>query len=1180
MPFYSPLTSDQLEALRGEDITGSPRFYASMYVSLSTNLTVFSARVNQSAFTGSFADVTYDTVTVGAYTDIEIGMTVYLSHSNDKRSAYFIGRVRKAPTSTILYINETSVDISDNDYIFVCNDHRVWDKLERDVAGVHYKDYDETYHPPLPVIYGLQSAYAGFVSGSPEGLTIAFSASAYAVDSGASISSWLYTLPSGTTVTAGSASTANVTVRFDEAEDEYWIKVEATDSNANVGVFWFPVWAHGETYPPATGFESIDITKDLDTGVNASIGGFDGIDTILDGTIVCLWSIDVYNDVANTMNTNIHMCGQFMRDTGNATGDDTFAVLIGTTEFEIEGAGGILSRITSPLLRIVNVTSATVWDEIETLTFWRGIIHLLQTHSTFLERYPLQIFNPSDDYRLKAIGTQNNSLLATINDLADDINGRVEFAPDGACRIVRDARYLSDVARASLNTMANLDSRDALSWDIDYDQQDSVGRVESDGGTFNPASDIVTPLLSLAPGYAQGIGAGVSQLTQQVLLSGATVATAQSELNERTGHHFAYLNTRFRLSVTFPDGYYFLIPSVQDYITWLISTVLNNRGFSFDSNTNWLLISLSYSFDNEIGAFDVSGEFEIETSGQSGDTIEYPPQNETPLAIPPLPVFDIYPTFPPLPDLYIPSDTLTPPVSGSPAQPPTIPTDGNVVLIGGQSGLNIWWTDDFKRTSNNNWRSIPPSLADGENIKQCVLGFGTRAYALTNQIDNNRSRVWTTANPFTTAPTWSEGDWISDLWDMVKATSISNEIMIQIAPGTSADTLIDFTDLTNVVFQLGSIDAVRGNPTPCAQNASGVAGNTAPLTGSSTTTGIATAVRVDLGSEETITAVSFEYLHNHSADTQLGLTVVYYDGSAVEISRNATIVNNSRDTWWTRSVGDTVAGCRYVSAVVFRASATPVTGTALIDNIAIETIGGGSGNVATAFSDDNGATWETPEIVGTSTLTSIGFDVIKVGTQALCGRAGGVELNPDVTDTAESYALYGGVVPTGSATSCIVLPRFRPNTATTNNANTDTPQYILASSLPSVGSESMWLVDNDGNDFNDITPNHGGDIGLAVSSHCVIMPFLKGNKLACILSFDGTRRLYTNNGTFGNWNDEQELGLNADYIRMRKGDTFTRELYFVDDVPYLSLDFGVTILERGYPDDPDTNPCAWIEVYG
>jgi hypothetical protein len=201
MSFNAALTSTQLESLRGTSSV-NPTYSGKQFISLCPNTTVFAARVNQSSFTSSFAQITFDTVTTGAYTDLVVGQTVYLSATNDIRAAYFTGRVRKAPTSSVLYINETSATVTDNDYIFVVNDYRIWEKLAREVSGVQKKDYDVDFRQLPPVIYGLQSAYAGIVSGSPAGLTIAFAASAVAGTSGATISSYAYTIPSGGTVTA------------------------------------------------------------------------------------------------------------------------------------------------------------------------------------------------------------------------------------------------------------------------------------------------------------------------------------------------------------------------------------------------------------------------------------------------------------------------------------------------------------------------------------------------------------------------------------------------------------------------------------------------------------------------------------------------------------------------------------------------------------------------------------------------------------------------------------------------------------------------------------------------------------------------------------------------------------------------------------------------------------------
>ncbi len=1179
MPFYGSLTSNQLESLRGESITGSPRFHSEQYISLSTNLEVFVARVNQSAFASSFADITYDNVTTGAYTDIDIGMTVYLSTTNDKRNAYFVGRVRLDPTSSVLYINQTSVEVSDNDYIFVCNDHRTYEKLFRYDSSTEalYEDYDNDYHQLAPLIYGLQSAYAGFVSGSPSGLTIAFSASAIATANGASISSYAWTLPSGTTVTAGNVSTANVTVRFDEAEDEYWVKLVVTDDNSNTSTRWIPVWAHGDTYKPATGFNGATITGELDTGFNGTISGFDGIDDVLDGTVMCIWSVDYYNGSEETINTNVNLVGQFTRDTSGASGDDQYSTLLQDAEFVIEGAGGILTRLTAPTIEILNNGSPTEWGQVDTLTVWREIVYVLQTSSNFLDRYSLQFDNVDNTFRDKGEGTQGTSLLDCVTSLSERINAYIEFAPDGACRVVRDARYLTTAQRSGLTTVADFDSRDMFNITIEHEQEDVIGRVESSGGFFNTNSNESTPLLSVAPGVTQGSGAGNSQFNRQQLASGTSTATAQSELNQRAGHHYAYMNARYRLSLGLPDGYYFLAPSRNMYYTWDIDSDLNNRGIAFGTGTNWLLERVTHTHDNGTGVRDVQVEFSIETIGQAGDTVQYPVQNEIDISVPPLPDFSVYPEFPPLAEIQYPSTDPAdlPPVTNNPNQT-AIPTDGNYVVIWDSDGDHLWYTDDFKVSTSNNWREVTPSLATDEIIIQAVFAIATtRLYVLTNDTTNERSRIWTTDNPFTTAPSWSTGTWINDEYDVIRTTSVQGEIIAQIS--NSQVTTIESEyfggngNLTAPYTLAKSVDIVSGSCTPTYNLAEDRIDGCTPAP----TTGVGFNLQKSYPSV-TMTAISMTIEWNKTRTDDVDDLRIELNGGTVA-SENVPDAINSGTTVVSWS-GSTVVTALEIDCSVRNNNDSDGSYCRLVA-LSITT-GASTGEVYTRYSDTDGASFGIPETVGSSLLATIGFDTVKIGLQALCGRSGGVEINTDLSDDTEDYALYGSVLPTSATAKCIVVPRYQPNTATTDNSNTDTPQYILASSVLSAGSESVWLVDNDGNDFNDITPNNGGNEGLAVSPNCMVMPFRRGNKIATIFNYNGTRRLFTNNGTFGNWNDEQVLGDNADYIRMRKADTLTQELYYVDDVPYLSVDFGVTVVARSYPDDESTNPCAGIEVYG
>src|SRR5574342_501638 len=179
MPFQTAaLTSNQLNALRGTS-TVNPTWRGAQYLSLCPNAAIATCQVNGTPTGTSFAEFSYDSVTAGAIANVVIGMTVLISRTNDRRAAFFAGRIRAAPTGTtsgLIKVNETSAAIQDNDYVFIINDYRIWPKLARDVSGTHYKDWDLTFVALPPVIVGVQTAYAGFINASNK-LRIAFDAS-------------------------------------------------------------------------------------------------------------------------------------------------------------------------------------------------------------------------------------------------------------------------------------------------------------------------------------------------------------------------------------------------------------------------------------------------------------------------------------------------------------------------------------------------------------------------------------------------------------------------------------------------------------------------------------------------------------------------------------------------------------------------------------------------------------------------------------------------------------------------------------------------------------------------------------------------------------------------------------------------------------------------------------------
>src|SRR5574341_1857782 len=107
MPFLSALSATQKNKLRGM-ASISPHWRGAVYLSAVPNINVYTARINQTTFNTPLAELTYDGGS-GILADVVVGMTVLISHTNDRTAAFFRGRVRKTPTATILRSEERRV---------------------------------------------------------------------------------------------------------------------------------------------------------------------------------------------------------------------------------------------------------------------------------------------------------------------------------------------------------------------------------------------------------------------------------------------------------------------------------------------------------------------------------------------------------------------------------------------------------------------------------------------------------------------------------------------------------------------------------------------------------------------------------------------------------------------------------------------------------------------------------------------------------------------------------------------------------------------------------------------------------------------------------------------------------------------------------------------------------------
>lgn len=1147
--FPSSLTSAQLDRLRGAGSTAAA-WRGTVYLTLCPNTVIWKTRVATAPTGNVYASIAHGATLSGSASNVQAGMTILSGAIDDIRRATWRGRVRGAVSGGQIPINETSYNFQANDFIWIINDYAIWHKLARDTGTQYYKDWDRTFTQLPPVIHNLQSAYVGFVSGSPLGLTIAFNAQAYAATQGASISSWQWSVPTGATLVSGSATAPNPTYRFDAGFAD-WISVTVTDSGGRTARRRIFVAAHDRgAHAPRSGFASVNINADLDSGYNATLTAFDPaeFDNVLDNTFAVLWLEEEYGDGTGALlgNTaNIICIGRLRRETLKGEMDER-ASLVTQSEIEIEGTGAQLARLHAPKIAMRNASTPTQWDEINTLTLWRAIVHVLAEHSTFLDLHSLTFDDTSNTFRVMQLATQEGNLLSCINDIAESINARIEFAPCGTARVLRDPRYLSTAARNALPTVINFTSADILDISIGRDHVFNIGRCEASGGTYNSANNSVTPLLSLAPGHAQDEGESSITLSRQVLGANLSEAAAQAELNERCGHHLEAQRRRLNANITHPDGYGFMVPSHGAWYT--ITFSFPERGISYDSQTRWTCQSVTARYD-ENGTRSVSATYAIETRGTPGKAVTFPQPGAIPISHVDLPPFEAYPGFgivEPV-DLYTGGNAA--PVDDAPRRA-RLRRDGNTVAAWSANRLFIS-TNFITGGSTPEWFELSPPVSSGGTIRAFAwdrFKLGA-AYCLVD--DGTNSSIYYVSDVL--SKDWEFKSTIAGIYDVLRTTNAPGGIMIYSGRNLNSTVL---TQTYTITFDPGGYPYTDVSPVPATLDPNGNPGN---CLFSNKHPSEAIYIHMDLGGLKTV--------------TEVGMDIIWY-GNIYDSSRRFNF-QNADNTW---RYGIDVApdggfgGSGYQSwRTVYRIFTEPNVKKISyrwsvwtldiydrrLDNCyaKIQTTVGAGARVA--YSNNYGETWQSIQAVGAFIPDTIGgFAVQAVGSHSYAAINEQVR---EATSLGGSYTNDGAPL-TGTAPRLLWIPTRQWNSAAKNvGAN---PHYLVGSGAL-VSGEALW---RDTGVRTAITPIVSGVRGLATSPNCAAT--WRGVRIGAILNFGGTRRLVVTTNAGNTWTDRGAQGANADWIRYLPLSKTGNELFWIDGaVARYSPNHGVTIRTKELPDN-------------
>ncbi len=602
MSFNTALTAGQLTKLR----SGS---YASDYlVTFCANTVIFAGSVNSDLTTPqSWAQFAYNTVTVGAYTDVVVDQVLLIGTVNDITKATYRGRIRATPTNTIIYASESSQDFVAGAYFWVINSFDIINKLSRpDDNGNQLVDYDLPYAGLLPLVTGLRTAYCGWVDSGTGKYRVAFSIAAYACEYGATISSYLFSFKAASyTVIAGALNTAAVTVDFNPGEQ--WGRLDVTDNGGRTLTRHFYIKAHDASNLPDSGASNLTIADDFGQGWTMDYPAFTGVDSLLSNTFAVVWyDNETYGGIAGALDTtnNIAFVGWLQSEGDSALGDPTYAVL-SEARLHFTGVSARLNRLVGQWLGFTINATPTEWGQINHLTPWRSIAHFITRYTTAGNLCDWDFSNKDDTYLFPAFSTQSSSALQAVQTIAAQINANVEFAPWGAVRVDRDAGYLTTAERAALTTVIAYNAQDLFSpagggggitKTLESNRQ--VGKVDADGIVYNPTNGQYTPYTARGPGHAQGESVGSDTLSSQVLAATSDMIAALSELRQRVGNRYEIANMTETITVDHPDGYHYLIPSRAQVFTWTLdATLAGANGVNriiYSTSIFWMLEAVSF----------------------------------------------------------------------------------------------------------------------------------------------------------------------------------------------------------------------------------------------------------------------------------------------------------------------------------------------------------------------------------------------------------------------------------------------------------------------------------------------------------------------------------------------------------------------------------------------------------
>lgn len=521
---------------------------------------IFRARVNQASFTYPLAEVTFDSVTVGAYGDITTGMTVVFGSS---LGASDLGRqyIRKPATADTIYIGRSSqgthdgeVDLDDDVYIEVWNDYRVWPKVPtmpvvdgQDLTT--YKEHDIAvglYTTNPPPVANAGAGFAGTIDPISEVVTVNFDATnSFAMADGATITGYQWFMYDGTIV-SGTDTDAAITATFPAGFR--WIALTVTDSNGLTHTARAPIYARDPASDTST--EHFQITRHRKSfqGQEVTLKVMEDIpfSTYPDGTLALIWDDDVST---NSDREGMVFIGWHHTDPVEISGEKFF--LRRDTSLELLDVAGRLKVLPgfpqvllSEEIRDTDAHSDITWEHMVNPTMHKYAHYILQWHSTALVLADFRFRGDVPDMPFLKLESDGRTLFDQVANRLKQMTpdhiftcnrlGQLAVWPDPMLQDVADRTTASQAGEILPDEWVELRYTHQHAPTVYWMRGGAI--VSQDTPTYNADGSLNIPtVFCIAPGNAPGFGTQEVEDYQRLTLS-------QEDLNKTIGHKYAREN--------------------------------------------------------------------------------------------------------------------------------------------------------------------------------------------------------------------------------------------------------------------------------------------------------------------------------------------------------------------------------------------------------------------------------------------------------------------------------------------------------------------------------------------------------------------------------------------------------------------------------------------------------------